>query len=414
MSLKKCLSITLFFMFSLGNLLCEVEDFNPFTFEPTVTNARGAALGNTSVLSSGGSGFVFDNPAMLSSLKNKNMSLSSRLITGNSDYKEIGEDYETDKEKIEYPAHFKLNGVSLAIPYHSDNLYLGFGAGIRTYYDNSYDLKYENTFDDDTHFKYERNSRLYTNLIVLGGGINLKNTAFLGLSYSFSAFSKGSIEGKQTYDYSTGENESYKSEQDYEYKASFFTLAGVYKVSPNFTVATRLRTAFDHENTYIIEAEDDLDYKLTTKIPAELALAVEYNNLRNTKIYLEYLTRSFDKYEVNYRVEMGTEQYTGSDKPWSESKSGISLRGGIETGNQVKFRLGGYLQNIPFFKDDKRDPVSEIGATTGLGFVWGKMPLDIYAQYSKTEYDYYSEEYGTTTKYDYSRFMFGITAGINL
>jgi len=416
---KDYLLMTMILLFSMINLFCNERDFNYHPFEPTVTNARGAALGNTSVLSSSGSSFVFDNPAMLSTLKNKNLSLSSRLIFGGNkiEIEEADFDKNNSDEEDKFSSHFKINGVSCALPFEIEKMKFGFGAGFRTYYDRSYDFAHEESSD---YYKstFDRKSRLFTNMITLGTGVNFKDSFFLGLSYNFSAFNKGNIEIKNTQSYSDGTYTD-KNDYDFEYSGSFYTLAGIYKLSPQLTCAVRVRTAYEHTEEYEFEMDY---YKIhvlnTTEVPAEHVLALEYCNLKNLKMYIEYLSRDFNKYKG--RSTWYDEEYDDIDTwlidYWPYSKAGFSLRGGIELGTTTKFRLGSFVQSVPFYEDKlNEDPLTELGITTGVGFIFNNLLIDIYGQYSHLKYEYEnSNEKDSLEEYGCNRFKLGITAGINL
>ena len=123
-------------------------------FEPEIIDARAEALGRTSILSSTGANFIFNNPAMLSNLDSKNFQINGRAVFGNFEIKEKYYD-ETNKMEYEYPFHMKLNGLSFGMPYSlpgNKDLKLGFGAGYRTYYDWGYNVHYES---DEEYNNYE-------------------------------------------------------------------------------------------------------------------------------------------------------------------------------------------------------------------------------------------------------------------
>ncbi len=86
-------------------------------FEPEIIDARAEALGRASILSSSSASFIFNNPAMLSNLLQKNVQFSGRSVFGKNE-RQHEYNGETDKTEHEYPLHMKFNGFAFGIPYN--------------------------------------------------------------------------------------------------------------------------------------------------------------------------------------------------------------------------------------------------------------------------------------------------------
>lgn len=388
--------------------------YNLNIFEPEIIDARAEALGKTSILSSTGANFIFNNPAMLSNLKSKNIQISCRSIFGKDEIKSEYDD-ETYKTENEYKFHFKLNGLSFSMPYalfHNKDIKFSFGAGYRTYYDwgyNKHSRSSEEYSDDD----YDLNSHGGLNVLVLGGGLNNKEKLYGGFSISVPFLSNISSEYEDN-------EEKYKS--DGTMKGSFFTLSGAYILNEKITLGVRLRTGFEldfkeksEEYSSPFGDENAIDFE----IPSEFGLAVEFKSNKNLKLYAEYLTRGLGDYEIK--------------TPWGNmdlyyfSDNGFALRTGLEAGANNVFRCGFFIQSVPIYKlitDEDEDlvyddtPLAEIGFTTGLGIkLNANSYLDIFGIYSFLQYDdkyyddYWRDQY--SDEYSFSRIKVGCSLGYN-
>ena len=170
-------------------------------FEPEIIDARAEALGRTSILSSSGANFIFNNPAMLSDLSQKNVQFSGRLVFGKNEriQKYNGE---TDKTGYENPSHIKFNGFAFGMPYNiseNDNLKLGLGVGYRSYYDLGFNVHYKSNEEDD-NYEWDKKFHGGFSSLVLGSGFNYKEKFFGGVSISFPFLSNISSETKYTDD----------------------------------------------------------------------------------------------------------------------------------------------------------------------------------------------------------------------
>lgn len=379
-------------------------------FEPEIIDARAEALGRTSILSSTGANFIFNNTAMLSNLDQKNVQFNGRVLFGNFEIKEKYYD-ETDKSEYEYPFHIKLNGLSFGMPFNmSDNkdLKLGFGAGYRTYYDWGYNVHYES---DEEYNNYEYDIKYHGGFstLVLGGGVNYQKKFFGGISISFPFLSNISSE------YENSNGEEYESEGTM--KGSFFTLSSSYIVNEKITIGARIRTGFTLEWKEEIGDYFSIDFDIM--IPLEFGLAVKMKPNNSLKLYVEYLTRGFGNYEVE--TESGTYDFYG------DSDNGYSLRTGFEAGTSNVFRGGFFMQSVPIYElkninelevvyDEK--PETEIGFTAGFGVkINQNLSLDIFAAYSFLNYnESYDDEYWrdqVSNEYSYSRIKIGCSMGYN-
>ena len=256
----------------------QMRHYNLNIFEPEIIDARAEALGKTSILSSTGANFIFNNPAMLSNLKSKNIQISCRSIFGKTEIKSEYDDEEYKTEN-EFKFHIKLNGLSFGMPYalfHNKDIKFGFGIGYRTYYDWGFNKhsKSSGDYSDD----YDLNFHGGLNVLVLGGGINNKEKLYGGIAISFPFLSNVSSEYEDDED---------NEKSDGSLKGTFFTLSGAYVLNEKITFGIRLRTGFEleYENSY-----DMGWYGMDFGIPSELGLAVEYKPKTNLKLYAEYLT----------------------------------------------------------------------------------------------------------------------------
>jgi len=384
-------------------------------FEPEIIDARAEALGRTSILSSSGANFIFNNPAMLSNLSQKNVQFSGRSVFGKNERKhEYNE--ETDKTEHEYPLHVKFNGFAFGMPYNmseNDNLKLGFGVGFRTYYDLGFNIHYESDEEDD-NYEWDKKFHGGFSTLVLGGGFNYQEKFFGGISFSFPFLSNISSETK----YSDGYNEDYETEGTMT--GSFFTLSGSYILNENITIGARLRTGFELE--WETEYEEEPDWENEITIPSEFGLAIEMKPNINLRFYAEYLTRNFGDFEI--------ENYYFDQDLYDDSNNGYSLRTGFEVGTNNVFRGGFFIQSVPIYEmesyynenweeyevrmDDK--PQTEIGFTTGFGVkINPNLSLDVFGAYSFLNYDesyvYYYDDEQVLNEYSFYKIKIGCSMG---
>ena len=385
-------------------------------FEPETIDARSEALGRTSILSSSGANFIFNNPAMLSNLTQKNVQFNGRAVFGKLEreekYEEDG-DTDTYKYEYEYPFHMKLNGLAFGMPYEMPNMKLGFGAGFRTYYDLGFNVHYESD-EQGSNYEWDKKYHGGFNTLVLGGGLNYQEKFFGGISMSFPLLSNISSE------YENNEND--ENETEGTMKGSFFTLSGSYILNETITFGLRLRTGFTLE---IEEEDDDGDeWDADFVIPSEFGLAIEMKPNPGLKFYAEYLTRGFGNFEI--------EDNYGDQDIYEDSDNGYSLRTGFEAGTNNVFRGGFFMQSVPIYEmesyynenweewDLRNDskPQTEIGFTTGLGIkVNPNLALDIFGAYSflsydeSYEYDDYYDEIQISNEYSYSKIKIGCSMG---
>lgn len=379
-------------------------------FEPEIIDARAEALGRTSILSSTGANYIFNNPAMLSNFTTKNIQLSCITKFGQSvkKYDVFGNN---GRDVIDYLFHMKLHGIAFSIPYlttNSEDLKLGFGAGYRTYYDFGYNKHYK---IDNHNYDYDYISHGGFNVIVLGGGLNYQDSFYAGLSISFPSSSFFSTE--------------YENSDDYEYetegimKGSFLTFSGAYHFNEIITCGFRLRNGFilkveeEYQDNEGYEYESDYDYI----IPSEIGLALEIKPKDNLKLFAEYLSRGFGKYEI--------EVITNDEDLYEDSENGYSFRTGMEFGRSILFRCGLFMQSVPIYECKLFDefegyiydetPQTEMGYTTGFGIkMITNLTIDLYGSYSFLNYDekYLDyNDYNVSKDYSYKRFKVGLSTG---
>ena len=377
--IKNIILIILLFSIYLG-LSSQLYFYDLNEFEPEIIDARAESLGRTSILSSAGANFVFNNPAMLGNLTTKNVQFSGRTLFGNYERKSKA-DGEIDKYKLDYPLHIKFNGFAFSMPYNfikSNNLEIGIGVGYRTYYDWGFNIHHEN--DENSDYEEEVTLKGGLSTIVLGGGFKFQNRFFGGASISFPFLSNYLHKYENTQDY--------ESETEGNMKGSFFTLSGSYIINKKMIIGARLRTSFklniEGENNNVTVFESDYI------IPAEFGLAIEMKPNEKLKLYVEYLTRGFGDYEIE--TDYGDYDY------YNDSDNGYSFRTGFETGINNVFRGGFFIQSVPIYElkyfdwsygpvyDDK--PQTEMGFTAGVGFkINPNLSLDIFGAYSFLNYD---------------------------
>ncbi|MDP8209655.1 MAG: hypothetical protein RAO94_05195 [Candidatus Stygibacter australis] len=405
----------LFVMCICAGLFGQYGNYALHPFEPGIIDARAEALGSTSILSSSGANYIFNNPAMLSRLDSKNFQLSCLAKFGKSENTEDIEGYDSETYEREYPFHFKINGLSFGMPYemtNSQDMKIGFGVGYRTYYDLSYNYHYENN-DDDYTYEVDRNAHGGYNTLVLGGGVCYQEKMYGGISLSFPFLSTYSVETEENIE---GEIDKY----DYEgtLTGTFFTLGGAYILNEKMTIGVRLRTGITLNDEYEYDDGDKDEDDII--IPSEFGLAMEMKPNDRVKLYLEYLTRGLS----NYEIEEGNETYD----LYEDSDNGYSLRAGLETGSESLFRLGFFMQSVPIYElleiDDDWEgvydekPLTEMGFTVGFGLKMGpQTTLGIYGAYSFLNYeesfDYDGWRNDIDEEYSNSRIKLGFTLGSN-
>jgi len=405
--IKKVILIILLFSIYIG-LSSQLYFYDLNEFEPEIIDARAESLGRTSILSSAGANFIFNNPAMLGNLTTKNVQFSGRTLFGNYESKSKT-DGEIDKYKLDYPLHIKFNGFAFSMPYNflkSNNLEIGIGVGYRTYYDWGFNIHHED--DEDSDYEEEVTLKGGLSTIVLGGGFKFQKRFFGGASISFPFLSNYLHKYENTQDY--------ESEMEGNMKGSFFTLSGSYIVNKKIIIGARLRTSFRLN----IEGENDNGtvYESDYIIPAEFGLAIEMKPNEKFKLYAEYLTRGFGDYEIE--TDYGDYDY------YNDSDNGFSFRTGFEVGTINVIRGGLFMQSVPIYElkyiyDDwdaifNDEPEKQIGLTAGFGVNIKNISLDFYGSYSFLNYnenfEYSSDQ--VLNDYYYSRIKIGCSMGYSL
>jgi hypothetical protein len=402
------------------------EQFSLNLFKPEIIDARAEALGRTSIFSSTGANYIFNNPAMLSDLTAKNIQISCLTKFGKSVKKIKLEEYNYNgKDVTNYLFNMKLNGLAFSMPYTIKNpkeLKLGFGFGYRTYYDRGFNKHAEDilsgihvssgniTFNK---YNYDYISHGGFNVLVFGGGLKYQEKFYGGLSFSFPFYSNISSE------YEDSEEDKYEIEKTM--KGSFFTFGFAFNSSKKITLGFRLRSGFildveeEYENNEGYEYESDYEYI----IPSEIGLAVELKPINNVKFYAEYLTRFLG----DYKIEIPFNDFYLYEK----SNNGFSFRTGLEVGTTSLLRCGFFIQSVPLYERkplevgdgyilDKK-PQNELGFTTGFGIIIStNLTIDLYGAYSYLDYDesYYDHGgYEVSNEYSYKHIKLGLTTGYN-
>jgi len=383
------------------------SNYGPFVnlkrYNPAIIDARAEAIGKSSILSSTGANYVFNNPAMLSILSQKNIQVNSRAIYGKDEYKFDNDVFYNDVLDYEYLINLRFNGISFGMPVNISNnkgLKFGLGVGYRTYYDLSSNLNIEDKSSDfESDIIYQGG---FSN-IVIGSGISYQDKLLIGLSTSFPFLCNYSTE------YSDSNDNETKTEGTM--RGTFFTLSGSYIFTEKITLGARLRTGFTLKwRDSIDDDEDDL------KVPPEFGLALEISPKSSLKFYVEYVTRNLSYYEI--------ESNSNNYQPYENLNNGYSIRTGFETGMNTILRGGFFLQSLPIYEskdsvngelvhDEK--PKTEIGFTTGLGFkIKSNVTLDLYGIYSFLNYDesYFNKYTGhNSNEFSFSQIKIGCSVG---
>lgn len=382
-------------------------------FDPETNDAKSEALGRTSILSSSGANFVFNNPSMLSNLTNMNIQCNLRSLFGADEYK-----YQYDelkyKSKFERKFHFKFNGASFSMPYKigsNDNLKLGFGAGFRTYYDWGFDINYN---QKDSDFEWKKKFHGGFNTIVFGSGLKYNNKFLIGASFSMPFLSTFTTE----YDDNDNIPDNDIEESEVTVKGSFFTLSSSLILNKKFTAGVRLRTGFK-----LKMSDDEAEiYEYDFSIPAEYGIAIKLKPTALTILYAEYLSRSLGEYEID--------DIDGNDWLYGDSENGFSFRTGIEMkekNSENVFLLGFLIQSVPVYEAESYNdtlgvlydskPLAELGYTAGFSLkISPELTLDLYGVYSMLNYEekYFEDEnsnYQVKNDYSYTRIKIGCSLG---
>ena len=423
--MKRNIILLIFILSIYSTLYSQYEEqFSLNVFESEIIDARSAALGKTSILSSRGSNYIFNNPAMLSDLSNKCMQISCSSKFGNSVRNMELEEYDYNDDNVfKYLINLKFDGISFSLPYvtkKTEKLKLGIGIGYKTFYDRSYKKSADNiltgihTSSGNVFFEkidYDYVSHGGFNIFVIGGGIKYLDKLYGGISFSIPLLSNSTSE------YEDSENDEYKTET--KYKGSFFTLSSTYKINNKMTIGIKFRNGFILEVEDVYQDNDGHNYEsdIDYKIPLELGLSAELELVRNVSIYVEYLTRYLKKYEVVISFN--------DFLLYENSKNGFSFRTGLEVGSKLLYRCGFFLQSVPLYERKPLDvgdgyildknPQNEIGLTTGCGVkIKPNLSLDFFCIYTFLNYNESYFDHGgyiRSNEYSYKRFKIGFTTG---
>jgi len=386
------------------------EEYLLSSFDPEIIDARAEALGRTSILSSSGANFLFNNSSLLCKLPERSIQISGRAILGETkveqEFNENNLNYKTN-----FPIHTKIIGLTFGIPCKSKrnpDMLWGFGIGYRTYYDWGH-IEEMNISDIDYECESITSGGLCT--LVIGGGFQYDDIYYGGISYSFPLFSNSSNEVEDDY-------ENYKSNGTM--KGSFFTFSSSYILHENIMLGTRFRTGYTLKRKGEYNNGDKYNY--CHLIPFELGFAVEISPNQKFKLYTEYLTRNFGKYK--YQLPNSSTSYSH----YLDSKNGFSFRTGFEIITVITLRGGLFIQSVPiyinhlfwseeydqYFSKYSKTPEMEVGYTTGLGVqINSQLVLDVYGSFSSVKYNENYEYYGDQFKANYllKRIKTGCTLG---
>ncbi|MCF7911430.1 MAG: hypothetical protein K9M99_02800 [Candidatus Cloacimonetes bacterium] len=372
----------------------------PNDLDPEVTDARGEALGRTSILSSSGANYIFNNPAMLGFLSQKNFQFNGRIKKGKREDQFTGSEEGTDEYKM--PLHFKINGISYAMPFEifeNQAIKTAVGIGYRNFYDFSIKEHYE---DKEMGYESDWTYAGGYNTLVMGGGISYLDKISGGITMSIPFMSSLTAKYSNT-------DEAY-SETESRLGGEFYTISASCQANSIFKLGLRIRGKIKLSE----KSEDDegIIDKTYYIIPPEHGLAIEVKPNEELVIYAEYLTRRLGDYgylDGNYHHFL-----------YDLSDNGFSFRTGLEYGNEFKFRGGLFGQSVPKYKvvdgAYEQSPQTEIGLTTGLGIKMGTgLTFNIYGNYSILNYE---EDRNTligqeryTVEYSYSMLKVGFSLG---
>jgi len=383
--------LTFFIIFTVIGLFGDIYSNFPFNqiyrYDSEVSDARAEALGRCSILCSSGSNYLFNNPAYLSNLSKQNFRINGRAAWGREKH-----DYSRNYIKIEKKLNLKLSGISYAMPlYISKDMQtkIGVGLGYRTYYDLSSNNDYKYDLGDDQEAYKSKNMGGYS-CITFGSGIKRHNNFNLGFSVNLPLMSNYI--------------EKFKSEVGHEctneglFSGVFWTFSGAYDLNESIKIASRVRSGFNLHWKY----KGDDDSKKYLKVPWELGMALSIKTRNESKIYFEYVTRNYSKYEIkgNYH----------DNKPFEDLPNGFSLRTGLESGKKIMLRRGLFWQSLPIYQDEKAQ--MELGVTGGLGFSFKKnFSFDISGSIAFVNFDDSIYNYDEINVFTFTNYKIGTTVG---
>ena len=394
--MRKTLVVVMFVMLIVPfSLLAQFEGllYSPFfVFEPEIVDAKGAAMGRTTVLTTSGSNAIFTNPAGLGMLEEQVFQGGMRFFLGKitNDYKD---QYTTDEERTML-FHMKFNHASFAIPYQFEGspVKTTFAAGYRTYYDLGLNL-YNEVKDD--YNDYEETIKFHggLNTLTFGGALNFNDRLYAGFAVNIGIMGKGSweVEEKQY-----GNTET--SDGDATSTGSFFTMGCIYKASPRMSLGLMYRPGFEAK----FEQEDDSGNTEDADVivPGLFAVSAEFAPSEVLSLVFEYQSRGLGDYEDDDNNDL-----------YYKSENGSSIRLGTEISVTVPIRFGFYMDSVPVYDikssgDQDEAPKSLMGFTGGVGLPLSpQMDLGLYGEYAFISAE---DKYEECT-YDANRIKFGFT-----
>ena len=377
-------------LFVLGSLNCYETDFSLNPFDGSINDSRGYAMGKTSLLSSSGANYLFNNPANLIKVESNSFRLSGRGIMGNNEYENSSTDYD-------FPLHYRVSSIAFVMNpdfMFEDDIDVSFGLGWGSFFDFSRKFEVDSSSKANLEIEYKGGF----NTLVLGAGVSYLEKYNIGISLSTSMLSSYKIESNSD---NVADSEGTK-------KGTFMTIGSSAILAEYIELGLRLRTGFTMTN----EVDDGEDTDV--EIPYELALAARITAMENLNFYLEYITRNLGEYRTESSVYEG-DLYEGDN--------GFSFRSGVEFGSQLALRAGFFIESVPMYEFKEvtnyeyiRDeaPVSELGFTGGLGLKFNEnMGFDVGVVYSSVKNDYtYASDFGDDIKVDESYNRFKMTATI--
>lgn len=373
-------------------------------FEPSILDARGEALGHSSLLTSSGANNVFNNPVMMALQDRKNISVNSRSVEGENKYNKNGYNYKN--KYIFYPV---MNGVafSMPIPNNSKSDYrYGIGFGYRKYYDYGLECKYYKQYDYTDDFMKDYALRNHTKSIGGFDVLTISGASWyrkIGLGVSINLGPSSYLKEKI---YAINDEEEDVSGGKIYLSGRFVTLSMMYQPIEKLSLAIRHR----------------LPYKLKVKygnpvtighmdIPAETVIAAAYEPIRYLTIDGELCTRNTNDYPKIY------------DYP-KKLSDGYGAHLGIECGDKVQIRVGVYTQSSDYAdlttdndgnETNNKDTNMEQGITTGLGYREVKnVSINLAYSYSTLQYkEKYTDESTRGITYKANRSKIFCTVGVN-
>jgi len=341
-------------------------------FDPSIVDARGEALGHSSLLTSEGANNTFNNPAKLALVKHLSFYIDSRGTFGKNESSN-SMDGSTDKAHIHFVP--TINGCVIAMPLPVDLLMdakVGFGFGYQKYYDWS--LSY--TDDEELASDYKVDSNGGFGVITFAMGMQ-KNKLAVGIGFNMSTASRLRIV------------EQYNNEEEtstsYKYTGHFVTLSTSYQFSQQMQAAFRIRTPFNLERTNKSLIEYSAKYSDITKydIPTELVVGLAYQPTDKVNVIGEVATRNVGSYQMD-----GNEN--------EDIDPGYGVHVGVEYGKVNVWRAGAFMQSSSYPDKtsdangnlfDKNYANPEKGLTIGYGYRGSaSYTFDISYGYSFMEY----------------------------